>query len=334
MSSAITIVTSIVPATTGKEYRLGPDGNLTKHVVASITRANGLTVEVPTADEMIKVLRQTTKTRNQALILDSFRNNDGKPFEIVTEFELTNLLGRRVGGKGVYEINGRRVAARLKRGMQPSVWVLLDADNPEGMPDELKKLTLAERLARLEKLLPGISSCERIELRSSSARVINGCGLPGERTHALIRVSHASKIEVVREYLKIETVNEGLSFPSPRYSRKEPDKIVGHEQRTLIDLAVLLSGRLVFNAKPDVSKAPGYHVIDAGIRLVSRGGGALDIGGVELPDATSLARYRKKTGTTVTFSKGASLHSIVIGPLTAETEIGSRRCENVGRMDS
>jgi hypothetical protein len=208
--------------------------------------------------------------------------------------------------------------------MQPSIWVLLDADNPEGMPDEWKKLTLAERLARLEKLLPGISSCERVEYRGSSARVVKGSGAPGEPTHALIRVSHPSKIEVAREYLKIETVNEGLSFPSPRYSRKEPGKIVGHEQRTFIDLAVLVSGRLVFNAKPNVSNAPGYSVIDAGIRLVNPGGGPLDIGGLELPDATSLARYGKKTGTTVSFSMGASLHSIVLGPLTAETEIESR----------
>jgi hypothetical protein len=283
MSTAITIVTSIVPSTTGKAYRLEPDGNLTKHVIASIAHANAVTVEVRTADEMMKVLHQTTDTTNQALILDSLGNNDGKPFEIVTKAELTSLLGRRVGERGVYEINGRRVAARLKRGMQPSIWALLDADNPEGMPDELKNLTLAERLARLEKLLPRISSCERIELRSSSARVINGSGLPGERTHALIRVSDPSKIEVVREYLKIETVNEGLSFRSPRYSSKEPGKIVGYGQRTLIDLAVLLSGRLVFNAKPDVSNAPGYSVIDAGIRLINPGCGLSTLAASSFP---------------------------------------------------
>jgi hypothetical protein len=138
MSSAITIVTSIVPSTTGKAYSLEPDGKLTKHAIASIAHANAVTVEVPTADKMMKVLRKTTEATNQALILDSLRNNGGKPFEVVTEAKLTSLLGRRVGGKGVYEINGRRIAARVKRGMQPSIWVLLDADNPEGMPDEWK----------------------------------------------------------------------------------------------------------------------------------------------------------------------------------------------------
>jgi hypothetical protein len=321
---AITVVTSINPPATGKEYRLGPDGNLIKHAIASITRANGSTVEVPTATEMMKVLQQTTEATNQALILDSLRNNDGKPFEIVTERELTNLLGRRVGEKGVYEINGRRVAARVKRGMQPSIWVLVDDDNPEGMPDEWKALTLAERLALLEKLLPGISSCERVEYRGSSVRVLAGSGAPGERTHALIRVSHPKKIEVMREYLKIATVNEGLSFRSPRYSRKEPGKIVGYGQRTLTDLAVFVPGRLVFNAKPDVSKAPGYRVIDAGIRVVNPGGGALDISRVDLPDPSALASYKERTGTSVTFSKGESLQSVVRGELTPDTEIEVR----------
>jgi hypothetical protein len=323
MSFAITIVTSIVPATTGKAYRLEPDGNLMKQVIASITHANGLTVEVPTAAEMMKVLRKTTEATNQALILDSLRNNDDKAFEIITEEKLTNLLGRRVGGKGVYEVNGRRVAARLKRGMQPSFWALLDADNPEGMPDDLKKLTLAERLGRLEKLLPGVSSCERVEYRSSSSRVVNGSGSPGDCTHALIRISHPSKIEVMRAHLQIATVNEDLSFPSPRYSRIT-GKIIGYGQRTLIDLAVFVAGRFVFNARPDVSKAPGWHVIDAGIRVVNPGGGVLDIGGIDLPDKSALASYKKKTGTSVTFSKGPRLQSVVRGELKEETEIEFR----------
>jgi hypothetical protein len=323
VSSAITIVTSIVPAATGKAYRLEPDGNLTKHVTASITRANGLTVKVPTAADMVTVLRKTTETNNEALILSSFLNDNvhGKSFEIVTEGALESLLGQKVGEEGIYGVNGKRMAARVKRGMLSSSWILLDFDSPLGMPDQWKTLAIRERLTFLEKVLPGISKCERIELRSSSARVITGSGAPPDRTHAFVRVSHASKIEVLREYLKVVTVIEGLSFETPRRSRKEPGKVIGREHRTLIDLAVLVPGRLVFNAKPDVSQAQGYHVIDAGIRLVNRGGGPLDISAVKLPDKPELARYRNKTGTTVTFSKGARLQSVVRGPLTMETEI-------------
>ena len=37
---------------------------------------------------------------------------------------------------GIVEHEGRRVAARLKAGMDPSSWVPCDADNPPGIPPE------------------------------------------------------------------------------------------------------------------------------------------------------------------------------------------------------
>ena len=57
---------------------------------------------------------------------------------------------------------------------------------------------------------------------------------------------------MLHEHFEIATVNAGLSFPSPRCSRAEPDKIIGYERRPPIDLSVLIPGRVVFNARPDV----------------------------------------------------------------------------------
>ena len=243
----------------------------------------------------------------------------------MTEHALETRLGKPVECDGVYKIGKERVAARVKRGMQSSAWVLLDADNPPGMPTEWQVLTLAERLVLLEKFLPGISKCERVEYRGSSARVVKGADKALEPTHALIRVSDASKIEVLREWLKVETVTKDLSFKSPRFSRIIPGQIIGHERRTLIDLAVLVCGRLVFNAKPDLAKGlTGYRVIDAGIRIVNPGGGPLDIGFAKLPDAQALEIYRQKTGMRVTFSQSGSLSSVVAGALTLATEIEVR----------
>jgi hypothetical protein len=275
VSKLITVVTSLFPPTTGKAFKLEPHGALTKRAVAEIIEGRAVTIEVETAAEMVKVLGQTTESRNQAIILSAFNNDDavGEPFRIMTEETLAERLGQEVGEDGVYRIKGKRMAARVKRGMQPSKWILIDADNPEGISEECKALTLGERLERLEQVLPGISTCERIEYRSSSARVVNGSREPGGPTHALIRVSDPSKIDTMREYLKVATVNAGLSFLTPRHSRKEPDKIVGQEHRTLIDLSVFVCGRIVFNAKPSVSKAPGYRVADAGIRIANRDGG-------------------------------------------------------------
>ena len=327
-SGAITVVTSIDPKFTGKKYSLGPNGELIKRVVASIREGEGRTIEVTTSDAMMAVLGQTTQSANQALILSSFNNDKdalGQPFQIVTEHALETRLGKPVECDGVYKIGKERVAARVKRGMQSSAWVLLDADNPPGMPDAWRVLTLAERLVLLEKFLPGISKCERVEYRGSSARVLKGADKALEPTHALIRVSDASKIEVLREWLKVETVTKDLSFKSPRFSRITPGQIIGHERRTLIDLAVLVCGRLVFNANPDLAKGlTGYRVIDAGIRIVNPGGGPLDIGFAKLPDAQALESYRQKTGMRVSFSQKGSLSSVVAGALKPETEIEVR----------
>jgi hypothetical protein len=326
-SDAITIITSFAPKFTGKKYSLGANGSLIKHVVATIWQGEGRTVEVPTAAAMAAVLGQTTPSTNLALILSRFNGDDapGHSFQIVTKDELKARLGGPVGCEGLYKIGKERWAARVKRGMQPSEWVLLDADNPAGMPIDWQILTLAERLALLEKILPGVSTCERVEYRGSSARVLKGLDQPEEPTHALIRVSDASKIEVLREWLKVETVIKDLSFKSPRHSRINPGQIIGDERRTLIDLVVLGCGRLVFNAKPVLAKGlTGYRVVDAGIRIVNPGGGPLDIGFVELPDRQALAGYRQKTGMQVTFSKGASLSSVVFGALKPETEIEVR----------
>jgi hypothetical protein len=331
VSSAITIVTSVFPLRTGKTYTLKPDGVLKGYPVATIMEARAVTVEVETAAEMVKVLRVTTESRNQAIILSACNNDDavGQQFRLVTEGALAEILGHDVGEEGVYRIKGQRMAARVKRGMHASNWILIDADNPEGISEQSKALTLGERLERLAVVLPGISTCERIEYRSSSARVINGSGEPGGPTHALIRVSDPSKIDTMREYLKVATVNAGLSFLTPRRSRKEPDKVVGQEHRTLIDLSVFLSGRIVFNAMPSVSKAPGYRVADAGVRIVNPDGGVLDIDDIELPGKEEVSRYERKTNTRIKFSRRedgshGSLFCVDAGTLTWETEIERR----------
>ncbi|MCX8005103.1 MAG: hypothetical protein N2688_09125, partial [Burkholderiaceae bacterium] len=227
---------------------------------------------------------------------------------------------------GVHEHEGRRVAARLKRGIAPSSWLLIDADNPPGVPDDWARLTLAERLAMLEPLVPGISECERIELRASSARVVNGSGEPGPATHAWLRISDPSLIETLRTRVTVEMVPRGLAFPNPRYSRTEPGRAVGHEWRTVIDLSVWVPGRIVFGAKPQLGGGmDAYSVADAGICVVNRGAGVLDIAGVELPAPPALRAYEKATGVRLRISAdGGAPRVISTGQLTWQTEIARR----------
>ena len=207
-----------------------------------------------------------------------------------------------------YTVNNEVITARLKRLMQSSGWILIDTDTPEGMPAQWAQLSLIERLKLLDGpgLMPGISTCLRIEYRGSSSRVVNGSGdeNPGP-THALIQISDPAMLDSLRLHVHVQSVLQDLSFKSPRYSRADPSKVVGYADLTLIDLAVWVLGRLIFNARPDVTKAPGYRVLRANARIVNPNGGVLDIGWVTPPSADQARAYGLKTGRALSFDTGA-----------------------------
>ena len=71
----------------------------------------------------------------------------------------------------------------------------------------------------------------------------------------------------MKAHIGVEMVNRGLSFPYEKHSRKTGN-VVGIEQRSVFDLAVFDTGRIVFCAKPDVRRAHGYHCDDADIVIV------------------------------------------------------------------
>lgn len=321
MTTDITILKARVPTRVCKTYE-EVDGVLNKHAVATIFHADAEPRSAKTADELVEILREVTESTDRVLVCGQWQGGD-MPFEVVTEAELAKLSGGEIGkiDGGVHQIAGRRIAARLKRGFISSEWVLIDADNPVGMPDKWCRLSMQQRLELLKPILPGISSCERIEVRSSTARVSNN-GQFGQASHAYIRLSDASKLETMRTHVNVEMVRQGLAFQSPRYSRKEPDKVIGHSYRTVIDTAVWVPGRLVFCAKPDVRGAPGYSVGDADIRIVNAGAGPLDVSWIEPPTTKALVEYRRTTGVRLRLNRSENgLSCSDYGQLTLKTEI-------------
>jgi Protein of unknown function (DUF3987) len=249
---------------------------------------------------------------------------------VVTERTLTRLIGGEItpasaSAPGYFTVGGGHVSARLKRLMDEPRFILIDADNPPGMPAEFAELTLADRLDCLETILPGISGCLRIEYRGSSARVVNGSGAPSpEATHAIIEISDPSKLDLLRTYLRVESVRRGLSFASPRYSRLEPGKIIGYAHLTVIDWSVWVAGRLIFNARPDVDRAPDYRVLDANVTILNRHGGVLDIDWIEPPPPKALKEFEAATGSVFELDpsgRGAACES---GALTLLTEVDAR----------
>lgn len=321
----ITIIKSENPSRVCKEYSKDLNGNIVKSVVANVSKGVCFSKDVNTAQEMVKLLTAVTSRDDLVLCAGHWHNDDGQIFEVVPEYELAEMLGSSVGkvSGGVIKHGGRLVSARLKRGINPSAWVLLDADNPVGIPDEWAAMSIAERLEMWEALIPNISKCERIELRGSSARVVNGSGSQ-KATHAWIRVSHPEKIALMKAYLTVEMVIKGVSFQYKKHSKIDPNKVVGIESRSVFDLAVFDTGRLVFTAQPQVNME-GYKVDDAGITIVNEGCGELDIGWINKP-TESLHKYRELTGINmdVSVSEDGYLSVHNSGQLTLETEIVSK----------
>lgn len=321
----ITIIKSENPSRVCKEYSKDQNGKIIKSVVANVTKGVCVSKDASTAQEMVKWLELVTSRDDLVLCSGLWDGDEGEKFELLPEHELAKMLGSEIGkvAGGVLEHEGRLISARLKRGIKPSSWVLLDADNPVGIPDEWAMMSISERLVLWEKLLPNISKCERIELRGSSARVINGSGSQ-KATHAWIRVSDPKKISLMKAYLTVEMVIKGVSFQYKKHSRVDPCKVVGIESRSVFDLAVFDTGRLVFTAKPTVLM-DGYSVDDAGIVIVNEGAGPLDIDWITRP-VESLHKYRELTGINmdVSMSNDGYLSVHNSGQLTLETEIVSK----------
>ena len=310
-----TLLKSLRPERVGKRFSIDVNGKLAKdRPVASIWRGRARTIAA-TAANFVKALRKTTESLDTVLVLDSFRGaTPGNPavIEVVTDEE----LGRLTDGadalspnQGYFETEDAFWSARLKDRMEPSRYVLFDADNAPGMPEAWRKLTLVERLEKMDRpgLLPGISKCRRIEYLGSSARVVKeGETVTPAATHALIEVSNPELIDAWRAHVRVTTVLMGLSFKSPRYSRDEPGKIIGHSNLTLFDLMVWVGGRLVFNPKPDVSAAPGYRVLDANVQIVNPSGEGLDISWIKPPDVKARKAFCDKTGIKLKIDKTSS----------------------------
>jgi hypothetical protein len=334
----VTLVRSQRPSIVAKQFRF-EDGKLKKKSVANISEGLAWSKAADDAESFAAILRHCSDRTDCCVIPGRFSGDDinGKPFRLVDEAALARRLKKPEGSNalaGIHVVGQDRVAARLKRTISSSAWVLLDADDAPGMPEEMRRLDIHRRLEAFEKLLPGITTAERILSRSSSFRVRRHNEPPHRHGHVWLRVSDPSKIEVLRTYLTIATVNAGLAFESPRFARKDDpergikkDDEIGSAWRTLFDLSVLIPGRLVFIAKPilDSSATEAGYVLDGpGIVVENAGGGALDISAIEIPTPEALVEHNRITRTRTTITRragGTSIGVHVRGVLTGDTPI-------------
>ena len=320
----LTLIKSKTPDRVCKIFSLDETGSLTKEAIANISEGRARRVHVPDAVSLVKILKSITERQDLVICPSVWHgSNAGQEYELKTEKCLCDLLEDKIGKVrgGVIDHQGQLISARLARGIDYSSWLLLDADNPRGIPHNWAEMGIAERLQLWEPFVPGISSCERIEARSSSARVLKDGDTPGARSHAWIRVSDPDKIPILKAHIQVQMVLHDRSFTFERRSRADPQKVIGSEHRSVFDLAVFDKGRLVFCAKPDVI-ADGYSVIDADVTMRNEGGGKLDLSAFSLPPASDLRRHKAKTNQNLEFTlSGTGVQTVETGSLTLDTEI-------------
>ena len=328
----ITEITSTRPAVVGKTYDLDEDGGIVKSQVANITQGSAVSFEPNDVNDFCRLLEGVANSRNKVLTPSLWHgDNDGQPFDIVSEAELSRLTGHPIGSPelaGILTIDGRHVAARLKRGLDQTPYMLCDWDNAPGIPDDWKSMRVDERVKFMSEIIPGFDTAERVDLYGSSARIIPPDGTDRGPSHSWMRVSHPQNMDAFKANIRVDMVLKDLAFKSPRFSRREPGTIIGHAWRTVMDLATLDAGRVVFCSVPEIStrmREQGYTVRNAGIVVVNRGGGALDISGYVLPDGPTLERYSGLTGERITFTReGGNIATHSRGALTLQSEIEVR----------
>ena len=320
----LTLIKSKTPDKVCKIFSLDETGGLAKEAIANISEGRAKRIHASGAMTLVEILKLVTERQNLVLCPGVWHGSQaGREFGLTTEKKLCDLLDDKIGKVrgGVIDHRGQLISARLARGIDYSNWLLLDADNPSGIPHNWAKMGIAERLQLWEPFVPGISRCERIEARSSSARVVKDGDTPGERSHAWIRVSDPDKIPILKAHIQVQMVLHDCSFTFGRRSRADPQKVIGSEHRSVFDLAVFDKGRLVFCAKPDIS-SDGYSIVDADVTMLNEGGGKLDLSSFSLPPASKLRQHKAKTNQNLEFTlSGTGVQSVETGLLTLDTEI-------------
>lgn len=332
---AVTLIVTYSPESVGKVYTLTAEGKLQKKATANVYEGRAQTLPVPDAATMAKLLEHVTSRTDLVIVNGVFRGAGDGEINIRTASRFKELV--EADGANYAEVlkagtvytmkngpkKGQKYAARLKDLQDASGWVLLDADEPEGFPDEWWPLSFQQRLELLELYAPGISTAERVELRGSSARVVKDGAKPTAPSHGWIAVEDPEDLARAAVALGMHATAGGTFFPSPRRSR-ETGEIIGYQPRTAIDLAPWHRGRLNFDSCPTI-KAKGYTLADAGITIVNAGGGSFRARGVAMVSAGVTSAYRDKTGLAVRITgDGSAAMATIYGQLTMDTPIEVR----------
>ena len=277
------------------------DGSLVKDGNVSINAAIARTAHVPDAETLGKVLKYIGGSPKLLLLLGYVPGTEnGKPYRMAAEYLLKEWSGKE-DVTGWQDIEGTPTIARLKRNMLASSWFLLDRDIVRDMPEKLSGLNKKAWYSEMERLLPGLSSCSRVEVPSTTGRVLdNGTPMDASGLHVYVQGNNPDDLDRLGAVMLQRSFLLESGFMRPRYSRKEPGQIVGNAPWSIYDPTTFSRERLVFDGKPTV-EGDGLTVSSPVVDVFP--GSCLDLALVKdlTPEETQQAQAA--TGTELSFQK-------------------------------
>lgn len=313
----------------GKHVELTDNGQIKKraavHVAFGIARMH----RVQSHEALQTLLREVSKDSHAAIINASFDGIEiGEDFLILSERQLEERLDiprhdrDRQAGVHKIEHEGKRYKAvgRFKENVRPSCWQYLDRDVDEHTPVEFASLSLDAWRSAVAAFLPGFEQVRCVHVGSTSSRVLrDGQPIGAGNGHLWFKVTDPLDIERLRSAVMIAAAKASCTWLKPRYSRTEPDKVVGQSLTTIIDPSVFTPGRLTFVGKPVVDGA--LTIAPANIEIIAGSTALYDTALVELPDRESVRAITRKAGTELDIQRDGKSLAVHAQDLTLDTEL-------------
>jgi len=137
--------------------------------------------------------------------------------------------------------------------------------------------------------------------------------------HLWVKVKNPEDIERFRVAFMVQAAQQGMTWKKPRYSSKNPVKVVGKSLCTIADPSVWTLGRLTFIAKPVADHH--FEVKSAEITILGGKSEFFDTSLVELPEKEKVRAITRAAGSEMSVSKSGKSLTISANDLTLDTEI-------------
>ncbi|WP_170610960.1 primase-helicase family protein [Ruegeria arenilitoris] len=271
-----------------KIFDADDNGDVTKQAAGNAASYQGLQIPVPDQEAMVTVLEAVGNDPQACLILGRFVDAPAHPFLVLSSKAMEDFGGT---DDGWCEKNEALAICRKKNNMRPTSWLLIDRDFTDEQPDELTFHDTDEWWQAMCRIAPGLETAGRIDLPSSSSRIINADGKPlftSPSSHHYVQLKDPNDLGRLGPAMLAQAMLMGLGF-----RRRWGDY---GRCWSIYDPTTFSWERLSFEGAP-VTYAEDTAIVPPQITVGAKGG-RFDSSTVETPEdeaRTKLAQEHKLT---------------------------------------